>query len=139
MCLYIKKDTKRMRAENDILVYKNLDYSRRTGYCTPYQYMRVEFNELGRAKLTSKIERIKGVIDRAIHSYYNEKIAKETSLESKYDYGTRTKLAVIPKGSLYYIGDDGDVASTQLYIFKTKKALDEWKEGRDPGFDKIPA
>ena len=134
MCLFIA--SKRTRAEQDILVYKCLDICGK-GYCTPFQYMPIEFNsgvkELWMPKAEMKRESDGGrwVVNRGFHAYRDMYKAFHIANDFVRYNGTSVYYALIPKGSDYYIGGDEDIVSTELIIFETEKAFEKYvKEGQ---------
>lgn len=136
MCLTVKKGTHRMVAETNLKVYKCLDYSPFFKYQTPFQFMRINFNEKGqyRFEMDSNLIAVRPrtlggyEVGRGIHAYHVKLAADETSSKFHEDSGTATHYAVIPKGSHYYIGEKRDIVSNQMIIFKSKKDFDKYAE-----------
>lgn len=119
MCLY-KTHIFPKRAKKDIIVYKALKYSEDTrSYYTPFRQEDVIFN----TTLKSKKSIFKGIFKKHIQA---EGVHSERTLF----YATRFRwnlinptfifVAIIPKGSYYYIGEDGDMASNKLVITDRK-------------------
>lgn len=156
MCLIVKttfhKKGKPIVAEHSILVYKMLE--RYTGkeynnrYHTPFQGKTINFCDEGDNmyfyKTTSLQKDLseysnKYIITKGIHSFFD----KETTIDEVNAYDERVirmsmHYAVIPKGSKFYIGEDGDIVSTNLVVFKRKKDYDKNKKlfGRTYELDK---
>ena len=130
MCLIVEKGTNKRKAKANILVYKCLDECR-GNYCTPYQYFPVYFEE-GKCVLKVKHFTYRNVINSnyivneirvegGIHSFYKEWAALRVVNDFHEKDGTDKHYAIIPKGANYYIGVEGDVVSTELIVFETKK------------------
>lgn len=142
MCLIIKKGTNKRKAKADILVYKCLDEC--CGhYCTPFQYFPIYF-EKGKCILKVKHftynKKIKInnydykeniIVYTGIHSYYEELEVLRVVNEFHEKNGTNKHYAIIPKGANYYIGEEGDVVSTELIIFETEKDYKEYVKTSD--------
>ena len=140
MCLYINttfhKKEKAIVAEQSILVYKVLEryvgkgYDNR--YHTPYQGKPINFCDEGDNMFFYKTTRmVKSVpsefnsnkcITKGIHAFSdkNTAIAEVNSYDERV-YRMSLHYAVIPKGSKFFIGEDGDIVSTNLVVFKRKK------------------
>ena len=124
MCLVVEKGTNKRKAKTDILVYKCLDYFC-DNYCTPFYYFPVYFEE-GKCVLKVKhfsynyVEKVISV-EEGIHSFYLEWCAQNVVTTFHEEDGTEKHYAIIPKGANYYIGNDGDVVSTELIVFETEK------------------
>ena len=125
MCLVIKDGTAKQRTETNILVYKCLDYDVFTKtYCTPFQYMPIDFDNDGIVKLfhnslfnseVSEADLL--VVKRGFHAYRDFVSALEMS--EKYPRcGTKPHKAIIPKYSLYYVGSNGDIVADKMIIFE---------------------
>ena len=141
MCLVV--GTKKLVAKTDLLVFKCLDYDKKSRtYCTPFQYMPVTFNKGmkvigsdGRALTIQKEyqERYGGkvkVINYGVHAYTTRNEAEWTASQFP-NSGTKMHYAVIPKGCPYYIGLQFDIVTTELIVFKTKKDFDKYAEGKN--------
>lgn len=126
MCLTINdtfhKKGKSLKAEQNILVYKVLERGFDEKYYTPYQGMPINFNPndgMFFYKNTRLLRGdIAGSIANGIHSFFND--AKADALANKF-YKESMHYAIIPKGSRFFIGENGDIVSTNLVVFKTKK------------------
>ena len=137
MCLTIKttfhKKDKPLVAECSILVYKMLEryvgkeYNNR--YHTPFVGKTINFCDEGGNMYFYKTTRLQKseydsdkCISKGIHSF----IDKQTAIDEVnwYDerlYRMSMHYAIIPKGSKFFIGSDGDIVSTNLVVFKRKK------------------
>lgn len=139
MCLitsnyYHKKDkfnnVKCFVAEEDILVYKCLDCINGE-FRTPFQYMPIVFTK-GKYIYTNVYMKKKtfckmdegGYVWSGIHAYRTMSRAFAVS-KSFYDFdGTYMHYAVIPKGSNFYIGNNGDIVSNNLIVYREKRCFD---------------
>lgn len=129
MCLKINntfhKKSKSLKAKQSILVYKVLekDNVSKNKYCTPYKKMAINFNEYDGMFFYKNTRMVRSeneyFILNGIHSYFDDMIAKREVQIFKHWYTMH--YAVIPKGSKFYIGNDGDIVSTNLVVFRTKK------------------
>ena len=140
MCLitdnyYHKKDkfnnVKCFVAEEDILVYKCLD-CKNGEFRTPFQYMPIVFTK-GKYIYTNVYMKKKtfckmdegGYVWSGIHAFRTMSRAFAVS-KSFYDFdGTYMHYAVIPKGSNFYIGNDVDIVSDNLIVYRDKKYFDK--------------
>ena len=120
MCLYIKPHTRRRIAKRDIPVFKVL---RRVGInlCSPYQDVRYEQGKTKRVKLQHEPShkyqwwRARN-IDIGLHAFVNKTNAEDLARKVQ---GLSTAAAVlvdmiVPKGSAYYLGTNGDIVSSRL-------------------------
>lgn len=114
MCLvislrYHKYQLEPLIANEDILVYKRLNhYGKSKDYYTPVMDTIVNFYR-NKAILQDNFGLWNGCVEEGIHSYYVE---KENPFGMHY--------AIIPKGTKFFIGCDGDVVSEKLIIYKRK-------------------
>ena len=95
-------------AKKDIPVYKELYHCCSGQIETPYQEYPVLFHEK-KAVLKSIFTRHGGSIYKGIHAYRKE-------ISGLLNW--KIHKAIIPKGSLYYIGMHLDIVSTKLIIFE---------------------
>ena len=112
MCLIIKNNTKRRTARKDITVYK-LVVKRDGKYFTPYRFAPVE---IGKTYYSELIRYNKGVSNRpavnvGIHSFVD--LSSVIELKAIHEHGVYA-MCTIPKGSKYYVGNNGDIASNAL-------------------------
>lgn len=138
MCLTVFPGTSRMKAKTDLKVYKCLDYNRAVKkYATPFQFMRVEFDEEGKFKFEMDEAIFKSFksefqhrtfVDKGMHAYRVKNSADITAMKFYEHDGTATHYAVIPKGSYYYVGVNNDIVANQMIIFKSKKDFDKYAE-----------
>lgn len=149
MCLTIKttfhKKGKPIVAERSILVYKMLErymgkkYNNQ--YHTPYMGTPINFCDEGDNMYFYKTTRLQKdlslspcssdkYISKGIHSFSDKKTAIDEV--NMYNEGSLYRMsmhyAVIPKGSKFFIGSDGDIVSTNLVVFKRKKDYDKNKK-----------
>lgn len=126
-----KHNVKCLVAKEDILVYKCLDCNDGK-YCTSFQYMPIVFT---RGKYVyNKVKMNESVVCRekdefayvysGIHAYRTKDKAVEISKSFCYYCGTSMHYAVIPKGSNFYIGDNTDVVSNNLIVYREKRCFD---------------
>lgn len=139
MCLTISKihknnNNKPFIAEKDIIVFKALDHydlnNRKKVFCTPYQYYPIDFIDgkcVMKSDLYMKSESNCYFVSIGIHSFRDEESAKVTC--AGFPETKMTKhWAIIPKGSKYYIGDNNDIVSDNLIIFRTREDFREYKK-----------
>lgn len=122
MCLYTKQILPKV-AKKDIVVYKVLDHN----MFSPYYGLSYLLNR----KITSKLMRYDHVwnpstqifiVEEGLHAYTKRRVAyvKQHYLNKVdgEDFLTTYSVykAIIPKGSKYYIGLNGDIASDALII-----------------------
>lgn len=141
MCLiaskfYHKEDNNRnvkcFVAKEDILVYKCLDCNDGE-YCTPFQYMPIVFTKgkyvYNKVKMSQKIGcgiRKNALVSQGIHAYRTRDKAINVSKGFHGTNGTYMHYAVIPKGSNFYIGDNADVVSNNLIVYREKRCFDRY-------------
>lgn len=116
MCLCKKSRIPRI-AIKDIVVYKIVLPTKivPNGYKTPYRNCIVYMNNLYHGKFDYQDILFTSFIRSNIESGY---IHSYTSLESLYNHAFFSYMyiikCIIPKGTLYWIGDIGDIASRKL-------------------------
>ena len=138
MCLIISKvyhkednnrNVKCFVAKEDILAYKCLDY-KNGKYYTPFQYMHIVFTK-GKYIYTNVYMKKKtfckmdegGYVWSGIHAYRT--MSRAFAVSSFYEFdGTYMHYAVIPKGSNFYIGNNGDIVSNNLIVYREKRCFD---------------
>ena len=139
MCLvtsndYHKKDNNRnvkcFVAKEDILVYKCLDCTNGE-YSTPFQYMPIVFTKgkyvYNKVKMSQKIGcriRENALVSKGIHTYSTKNAAIALSKSLYGRNGTSMHYAVIPKGSNFYIGNNDDIVSNNLIVYRDKRCFD---------------
>ena len=120
-------------ADTDILVYKLLSLSSNGNIYTPYQGYRIDFKEGTFVYPQTKIGKLNGIsffvpyIDEGIHSCFSKNAITRifnVRLYSNYD---NIYYAIIPKGSEYYIGMDGDIVSNNLIVFENKEIYNKYE------------
>ena len=140
MCLvtssfYHKKDKSNMIkcfvAKEDILVYKCLDCTSGE-YCTPFQYMPIMFtkgkyvyNKVNMKESVACCANEKfACIYSGIHAYSAKVKAIMVAKDFHKTNGTSMHYAVIPKGSNFYIGNNDDIVSNNLIVYRDKRCFD---------------
>ena len=113
-------------AEDNILVYKALCHSDLVCY-TPFYGFRITFVN-GICNIGNFLEKNTSVIvSYGLHSYYKEEEC--IHLCNYYaDRGTIKHLAIIPKGSEYFIGLDNQIVSNNLIIFETYDDFEKYSK-----------
>lgn len=152
MCLTVKKqhktpeqalNAKPIRASKNIVVYKRLWLN--TGLSqileSPYRRMKYLPNKLyqiGSFGIDSDTTislnnrfRYKTAIYQGLHAYRTHKTAMYTA-----EYMNIIVKAIIPKGALYHVGSEGDIASTKLFL--TNVALTPTKKSLYDGQGLVP-
>lgn len=121
-----------------ILVWKLLEYNECIqGYATPYQYTPVNFkngfrcvNGYGFSPKAYGTERAR--VCKGTHAYRTEKRAVEGIANAlEYDWVFKKFPAVIPSGEQYFVGQDGDIVASQMIIFKSKRGLNKYLDGKE--------
>ena len=130
MCLVVVKGTNKRVAKVDIFVYKCLDYfygNFCTPYCTPFYFFPIFFENgeyvLKVKNFTYNKSSNNKRVEEGIHSYYNKSAAQKLEKD-----GIEKHYAIIPKGAKYYIGNNGDVVSTELIVFETEEHYKKYVE-----------
>lgn len=113
MCLILPKNTRKSKiAKEDIYCLKFVrDYKPDTGKCV--SYFRGMRQKVGRV-MRSVIDRDKRYIERGLHAI---------QLGSKRAFifqnqTTTLMLAMIPKGSEYYLGKDNDIVANRMVLIE---------------------
>lgn len=126
-----KKDySKRFIAEKDIIVYKALDHCDTFGnkcICTPYMYYPIVFVN-GKCIISSVLTTSDSpYVSVGVHAFRTEERIKRTC-----DFFPETKMtkhwAIIPKGSKYYIGQEEDIVTNKLIVFKTREEFRKYRK-----------
>ena len=136
MCLIISKvyhkednnrNVKCFVAKEDILAYKCLDCEDGV-YYTPFQYMPIVFTKGKYAYNKVNMPKSKcewnDTIGVGIHAYSTKNAAIALSKSFYWGNGTSMHYAVIPKGSNFYIGNNGDIVSNNLIVYREKRCFD---------------
>lgn len=139
MCLiaskfYHKEDNNRnvkcFVAKEDILVYKCLDCIDGE-YSTPFQYMPIVFTKgkyvYNKIRISQKIGcgiRENALISKGIHAFSTRDKAINVSKDFHKTNGTSMHYAVIPKDSTFYIGNNDDIVSNNLIVYRDKRCFD---------------
>lgn len=125
MCLRIDPKKHKKRGQNyishktkrNLIVYKRLSYySNYDNYSfyTPFQRLQVKIGEKGsilKARFTYSY--FHNEINTGIHAYATKKRAIRSM---RYNPGGIIIKATIPKGTRYYLGDDGDIVAMKMKI-----------------------
>ena len=150
MCLAVNLDFHKVKndkpialvAKQSILVYKVLEV-KNNHYYTPYMLKSANFDdEYGMFfyKTTRfSIDRVRFFdqgreyreynVSRGIHSYIDLAKANYSKIYFEIMIGlTNIHYAIIPKGSKFYIGAEGDIASSNLVVFENETKYNENKE-----------
>lgn len=131
MCLIVKEGCKIEIAEKDITTYKYINSYKDYWYGIFYSYPRFLYNEIQKAKclnlyesLDINLEHLQGekcgdeiIINEGFHSHVNR---------CTINTDTKQNICIIPKGSEYCLGDDNDIVSNQIIVFKTKEDYDKY-------------
>jgi hypothetical protein len=117
---------KALTAQEDIFVYKCLDHSEGE-VCTPFQYMPITFKDGKFSYDTDYMVSRKycysvagAIINEGIHSYWSDDYACNCVMTFHEGCGTKKHYAVIPKGSKFFVGTDGDVVSDNLIVYRSR-------------------
>ena len=119
-------------AKNNIVVYKALDTKTLDGtkcICTPYMYLPIVFFE-GKCVMHEPSMEIvlEKYILKGIHTFTTEERCKKTCDMFHDETGTKKFWAVIPKDSKYFVGEDDDIVSDNLIIFKSREEFRKYKK-----------
>lgn len=145
MCLSVNLDFHKVKngkpialvAKQSILVYKMLEI-KNNHYRTPYMSKAVNFDdEYGMffykttrfsINRTYFYKKYHYDVSRGIHSFFDFDKAKHNS-DFLLTLGvSNIHYAIIPKGSKFYIGAEGDIASSNLVVFENETKYNENKE-----------
>lgn len=98
-------------AKAPILVYKRLKNVDSTGGTAPYMGTRWVFG----VKMTAKLDKDKlnnYTIEEGLHAFFNKTGYRVRGYESAL------YPAVIPAGAKFYLGEDGEIACTELTVYR---------------------
>lgn len=111
-------------AEEDITVFKVLSFRKEGGVYTPYQGMPVTFDDNGVFDYSAEFEwdDEENGISCGCHAFYNAFQALMLVLTCINLY---TYKAVIPKGSKFFVGENGSVVSNRLIIHNKRLYVSE--------------
>ena len=130
MCLIVKEDCKIEIAEKDITTYKCIDEYENYWTGVLYRSPSFAYNKLQKAKHLCldayadidhlQIERCGNeiTIDEGFHSLINK--------DDYFFAAFKKAICIIPKGSEYCFGEDNEVVSDQIIVFKTKEDYDRY-------------
>jgi hypothetical protein len=135
MCLTVKEGCKIEIAEKDITTYKYVNSYENYWCGIFYSYPRFLYNEIQKAKYSdleielcllldndeinayTELKHLQGekcgdeiIIDEGFHSYVNR---------CTINTDTKQNICRIPEGSEYCFGEDNDIVSNQIIVFKT--------------------
>jgi len=117
MCLYIHKNSRRLKALEDIKVYKILNVNENGQFLTPYRHCVVEIGKTYESVLNKNVHD-KYEVDKGLHTYKKLDEVKTDIENNSSWYGDCVVCkCTIPKNSFYYEGlfDDAiSFASTRL-------------------------
>ena len=122
MCLIKLSKIPRI-ATNDIVVYKLVlmddEKVNNHSLCTPYMYIPINLGEIARAKGLNIFEIFFSLFSRYIekgfiHSYQRLNVARIHYRLLNNMMPAKIVRCVIPKGTLYFIGEDEEIASRKL-------------------------
>ena len=124
-----------------ILVHKLLERYYDGGLATPYTYLPIVFTDgqrtiygQGFMSVHDKDMREKyfTAVDEGVHAYRTEESAVDGILEAKENEWTFEKFyGVIPTGELYFVGRNGDIVASKMIIFKSKRSLNKYLNGKE--------
>ena len=126
MCLQVhEKQKKVIVTKEPFLVYKRTHHLciHSEYVVTPFLHKRLQFGKLYRSEVRATFPR-DGRISQGFHSM------RASSLHGQWRYYPKmldaALPAVIPAGSKIWYGEDGDVVSNQLIVFRDMKEVKEW-------------
>lgn len=118
---YLDFKYKSFTARTDLEVIKVLnEYS--YGFYTPYMNKQISFKD-GKYLMKAGgngahlITRKSHSVNQGVHSYYDYNKSGDKGYFALYN--CKKHKSVIPKGTNYFVGEDGDVVSEKLLVFKT--------------------
>lgn len=117
MCLFIKDGCHIEIAKEDIITFKRV-LKRRGNYWEPactgtelYEYNKVLTARKYPYQPTNTIEHLQVTNDSTIHEGFHSKVNKTFDCN---------KICIIPKGSEICYGNDNDIVSLRIIVFKNK-------------------
>ena len=137
MCLYIEKKyhphRKALVAQEDILVYKALKHVQT---CPPFFTYKSPFFPCfwcpsnGKIKMESTFKFKEGGITEGIHAFQRNVRLRGLGTDVKQHY------AIIPKGTLFYMGYYSDIVSHELIVFEKVEDYVKYKNIKKETFQK---
>lgn len=134
MCLVISKRDHFLSllpktAKEDIVVYKLLLY-KFSRLITPFHCKEINFHNnkcILTANFTKRFSALhRGyIVEQGIHAFRCKETAEKELIHCPYP---KILEAIIPTGTRYYIGKDGDIVSEKLIIFRNETALAEYQK-----------
>ena len=108
-----------MVAKNDFVIFKELLNTNNEHTWTPYQFMGVTFFD-GEAVLGSDLRRVGNTVTCGIHAFRTIKKTSGFRLSKRNNRWSRLDnlhIAVIPKGTKYYVGANNDIVAEFMIVF----------------------
>lgn len=146
MCLFISTKyhhavNKEYRAKKvgakPILVHKLLEWDNGR-LQTPYEYLPIVFENGQRTiygegfmSVHDKREEFFTEVEEGVHAYRTAESALDGILEAKENWDFEKFYGVIPTGELYFVGRDGDIVASKMIIFKSKRSLNKYLNGKE--------
>lgn len=124
MCLFVPEDGKIEEAKKDIKVYKSvLNLDDETGWRSPCFFTHFDYNKVETARdgktpiehLSIKSKSVELNCKGCIYEGFHSMLKKDDVVFGEV---TDLRTCIIPKGSEYCIGRDGDVVSVKLVVFE---------------------
>ena len=107
-------------AQEDFWVYKILERDKGSSkWYTPYRKMDIEFGKV--YEVEDMVANNNGEVNEGLHAFFKRKACWHSSSFE------RVFVAVVPKGSKYYVGAGGELVSDHLMILK-KKHVFPWEK-----------
>lgn len=105
---------------------------------TPYQYLPIVFDNgqriiygQGFMSTHDKREGFLTAVDEGVHAYRTEESAVDGMLEAKPNWLFEMFYGIIPTGELYFVGRDGDIVASKMIIFRSKRSLNKYLNGKE--------
>lgn len=123
----LTKIPKPLVAKTNIVAIKKLSLDKDDNYHTPFMCKNVTFNN-GIVTLESDVKEGFRVEKSAWYDTYDVANGIHSFIERDRCMWSREKLfvSIIPKGSKYYLGEDGDLVSEKLIVFETQEDFDKF-------------
>lgn len=122
-----EKTLKPKKATHDILVFKLLTPELKS----PYKNFQYTLGKEFSAKIVKKMNPSWGefaiVVNEGLHAWRTGERAQNLSCNSRKCYP-----AIIPKGALYYIGDNDDIVSNKLIVYNNLDDLQDARNSDEP-------
>ncbi len=131
-----------LKAKKPIVAYKLLEMQDGI-LATPYQYLPIKFRSgqktvkgIGFEKENSSL--VNGMykfpfVRYGVHAFSHKKSVEEALSNAKsMGWDFLNYRAVIPAGSYFFIGSEGDIVSNKLIIFENEDAYNKYAEANEP-------